>query len=467
MLVGMLAVCVVAEGSANTMLKFNDIPKNAAAGTVGMANLVDVEAIKNGDFVMAMDFIYGRSGPCYHPADATMKHTSKFCFTVGDSEGTFKYIGYSATEECFFVGTCVNSPFYGEGADGISFLAASEKGLVNPGQCYRVEYEFIGDTGIVIRLDGEEVLSFDLYDDLDYPTYFAYNGITIYPTHMTCFIDNVELTLSGAEEPLFTSDFEDAEMVDITDADGKTVTLVSADGWQVNTDAYTLADPAYDVYAQAQYPAAENQANIIFRSGLDKKANGAGDIFASGNDFNIDVTMKNNAGFDSLVLDLVSDPYITVKSVAAADGLTAELGETDDDGVTRLTLTGSNYTGEALVTVTYAMDKLATQDHLYRYGAVTETVSISGNVTDAVLTNGESKLYNYTVGDLNDDGKFNLMDVSIILQFCAKWDLPGKFKEAGEVNGDGRVNTMDASYYLKWLAKWPNDYTINGITWYK
>lgn len=463
MLAGMLAVCVVAENDTNTMLKFNDIPKNTNAGTVGMANIFDTDTISNGDFTMSMDFIYGRSGPCYHPVDATMKHTSKFAFMVGESEGTYKYLGYSATEDFFFLGTCANSPVYGEGADGIEYLATSETGLVNPGQLYRIDFEFTGDTGIRILLDGEEILTFDLYDDLEYPTYFAFSGLMIYPTHITCFIDNVEIKVNGADTPFLSSTFEDAEMV--TNEEG--AVIASVPGWQIMNDTYSLVDASFDVYAQAQYPVAENQANIIFQSGLDKKANGAEEIFASGTDFNIKVTMSNNAGFDSVVLDLVSDPYITVKSVKAADGLTASLGETDANGVTKLTLTGDNYTGEALATVTYTMDASATQDHLYRYGAVTDTVKVEGAVSDVVLTNGESKLYNYTVGDLNDDGKFNLIDVGFILKFCAKWDLPGMFKEAGEVNGDGRVNSMDASYYLKWLARWPYDYTINGITWYK
>lgn len=477
MLVGMLAVGAVAE-ETNTVLKFNDIPMSDGGGNVGMANYMGAGIDPANGYTVVMDFTYGRSGPCYHPTDATMAHTSKFAFNLGLSEGTHKYVGYSADKDAFFLATCVNSPIYGETVDGMEYLALSETGLIQPGISYKVAYEFFYDTGINIYVDGTKVLSYDLYD-LDYPTYFAHSGLMMYPTHITCTVDNLALYANGTynaetsestADPVHLSTFEDAKMVTIEekDEDGNvtgTVNAVSVPGWQIVTEAYSLADPTYDVYNQPNYVAAEGQTEIVFQSGLDKKANGADEVFASGVDFKIALSIKNNAGLDSLKLDLVQDPYITVKSVEAADGLTATLGETDENGVTALTVTGSDYKGEALATITYTLDVAATQNHWYRYGALVDTMEITGAATDAVITSGMSKVYNYTVGDLNDDGNFNLADVALILKIAAKWDLPGVFAEAGEVNGDGRTNGMDASYYLKWLAKW-SGYSINGITYY-
>ena len=478
MIAGMLTFGASTE-SPDMALKFNDILVKGGGGDVGMANYIGA-GITNQGFTIVMDFVYGRSGICYHPVDATMKHTSKLAIFMGTSEGTGKYVGYSATKDAFFVGTCVNSPVYGEGADGINYLTLSETGLIKPGVEYTVAYEFINDTGINIYVDGDLAVSFDLYEDLDYPTYFPNNGsFMMYPTHMTCFIDDFAVYGPGAYDaatgeasaaPLGSNNFDtDAKTVEITETDdkGNTTTkyMVNANGWQIVQDAYSLVDPTYDVYAQPQYGAAEDQANIIFQSGLDKKANGVDEIFASGKDFNIDLTIKNNKGIDSVTLDLVSDAAITVKSVTAADGLTATLGETDANGVTKLTVTGSNYTGEALATVTYTLAESAVQDLSYGYGALTATAAVTGATTDVVLTNGMSTVYNYTIGDMNDDGNFNLTDVTTILKLVAKWDLPGVFKEAGDVNGDGRTNGMDSSYYLRWIAKWPG-YTINGVTYY-
>ncbi len=479
MLVGMLTVGAVAD-DANTVLKFNDIPMSEGGGNAGMANYLGSGIDSYNGYTVVMDFTYGRSGPCYHPTDAKMKHTSKFALNLGLSEGTYKYVGYSVDKDAFFLATCVNAPSYGETVDGMDYLALSETGLVQPGVSYKVAYEFVLDTGINIYVDGTQVLSFDLYN-LDYPTYFAHSGLMMYPTHITCSVDNFELYATGTYDattfestaaPVYSNDFEDAKMVtkEEKDEDGNvtsTYQIVSAEGWQLNSEAYSLADPEYDIYSQPNYAPAEGQPVIVFQSGLDKKAEGRADeIFASGRDFNIALSIKNNAGLNSLKLDLVQDPYITVKSVAAAEGLSATLGETDANGVTALTVTGSDYKGEALATITYTLSAEATQNHLYRYGALVDTMVLEGANNDAVIASGISKVYNYTVGDLNDDGSFNLADVALILKIAAKWDLPGVFKEAGEVNGDGRTNGMDAAYYLKWLAKWTKDYTINGITWY-
>lgn len=478
MIAGMLTFGATAE-TVDQSLKFNDILTAGGGGDVGMAIYSD-PGINSSGYTFVMDFVYGRSGICYHPVDATKKHTSKFILYLGDSEGTGKYVGFSATEDAFFVGLCTSAPAYGEGADGIEYLALSEKGLVKPGVEYKVAYEFVNDTGINIYLDGALVVSFDLYDDMDYPTYFPHSYIMMYPTHITCFIDDVALYAPGVYDattdeataaPNSGNNFDtDAEVKEVTETDdaGNVVStkyIVDAKNWQIINDAYSLVDPTYDIYAQPQYGADEGQANIIFRSGLDKKANGPDEIFSSGKDFNIDLTIKNNKGIDSVVLDLVSDAAITVKSVQAAEGLTATLGETDANGVTKLTVNGSNYTGEALATITYTLAESAVQDLTYSYGAMTDTMVVTGATSDVVLTNGASTVYNYTVGDMNEDGNFNLADVTTILKYVAKWDLPGVFKEAGDVNADGRTNGMDSSYYLRWLAKWPG-YTINNVTYY-
>ncbi len=476
MLVGTFTIGATAVDS-NTVLKFDDTVMSEGGGNVGMGTYDIPDVLGNNGFTVSMDFIFGREGgPCYHPTDLTKKHSSKFAITLGESEGTYKYVGYSATEDCFFLATCAFGPFGGEGADGLTYLAKSETGLVQPGISYNVAYEFTMDTGIAIYLDGVEILSFDLYEDLDYPTYFAYSYFMMYPTHITCFVDNLAAYAHGVYDPAtgegidsysYFNDFEDAEMktTDIVDeTTGEvtgTKTAVYTDNLSLASESYTLADPAEDVYCQPQYIPAEGQANVKFQSWLDKKANGAEEIFGSGQDFVIDVTMANNPGFNSIEMDLVNDAYITVKDVVAADGLTVKL-----DGA-KLTITGDNYTGEALATITYNLATEAVQEYFYRYGAKTDTFKVVGadGEIDAVLTNGISKVYNYTPDDLNDDGKNNISDVVLILKIVAKWELPGVFKEAGDVNDDGRTNSMDAAYYLRWIAGWKG-YTIGGVTRY-
>jgi len=460
MLVGMLTFGVSAVKTGNTALKFDDTGKTEGGGTNGMSALEIKELLNPGGFTVSMDFIMGRpGGPCFHPTDLTLKHTSKFVVALGYSENSEKYVGYSATHDFFFLGVCANSPMYGEGSDGIEYLATSETGLVKPGVSYKLDFEFIGDTGINLYLDGEMVLSFDLYDDLDYPTYFAYQYFMFFPTHITCMVDNVAAYAPGAydpttgestADPVLFSDFEDDEMQEITDETGTAVKPV-VEGWQFVHDSYTLVDTDNDIYSQPNYDVDEDEAKIVFEDDVDS---------STGRDFTVDLTIENNAGLNTLELDLLQDEYITPKSVEAADGLTATL-----EG-TKLTITGDNYTGETLATITYTMDpdvKKVKQDYFYRYGAKASTASLNGE--SVVVNSGMTQVWNFNLGDINGDGKYNLTDVSLVLKFVAKWDMPQYFRDACDVNGDGRVNGMDASYYLKWVAKWPG-YVINGIQYY-
>ncbi|MBE6707971.1 MAG: hypothetical protein E7578_01850 [Ruminococcaceae bacterium] len=476
MLVGTFTIGAVAA-DGNKALKFDDTVMSEGGGNVGMGafDIKDLLGLMNPGYTVSMDFTFGREGgPCYHPTDLTLKHTSKFAVVLGESEGNYKYVGYSATEDMFFVATCPNFPVYGEGIDGLDYLATSEKGLVKPGVTYKLAFEFIADTGINIYLDGKCVVSFDLYEDLDYATYFAHQYFMLYPTHITCIVDNVAAYAAGVYDPetgegadsyKYFSDFEDAKMVtsDVVDDEGNvtgTTTVVDAKDWQL-TEAYSLVDASNDIYGQPQPDVEEGRANVIFQSWLDKKANGPDEIFSSGSDFKIALTIKNNTGLDSLELDLLNDQYITVKEVVAADGLTAKL-----DG-SKLTITGSGYKGEALATITYNLSAETRQEYYYRYGANVNTVKATGSegVANVAVTNGISKVYNYTKDDLNDDGKYNLLDVVLVLKIIAKWELPGIFREAGDINDDGRINSMDASYYLRWIAGWKG-YEVGGKTIY-
>lgn len=56
-------------------------------------------------------------------------------------------------------------------------------------------------------------------------------------------------------------------------------------------------------------------------------------------------------------------------------------------------------------------------------------------------------------GDANTDGKINLSDVSVILQFIASWDvLINEF--AADANADGKINLSDVSLLLQYIAGW-------------
>jgi len=59
-------------------------------------------------------------------------------------------------------------------------------------------------------------------------------------------------------------------------------------------------------------------------------------------------------------------------------------------------------------------------------------------------------------GDADLDGKVNLIDVSQILKYIAKWDVDIAGSNS-DVNGDGKINVGDVSKILKFIAKWDVD----------
>lgn len=56
-------------------------------------------------------------------------------------------------------------------------------------------------------------------------------------------------------------------------------------------------------------------------------------------------------------------------------------------------------------------------------------------------------------GDANESGAVTLSDVSLMLQYIAKWDVTLN-KDNADVTGDDSVNLSDVSLVLKYIAKW-------------
>lgn len=68
-------------------------------------------------------------------------------------------------------------------------------------------------------------------------------------------------------------------------------------------------------------------------------------------------------------------------------------------------------------------------------------------------TPGETTEFCKPAGDANSDGKINLSDVSLILEYLAKWDVTVAEDQLDAVN-DGNVDLKDVTAILKHVAKW-------------
>jgi len=474
MLLGMLTFGGVAA-DVDHVLKFDDTELKDANGAIGgkfgyghyspSEGDTDLlaEALDGNGFALSMDFTLGRPAPCSHPVEPGLYHSSKFHFTIGSCDGANFFFGYNATRDEFYFAVSGNGVLDGEGVEGndYDYLATSEHGLVNYGVEYNVVFIIDFQFDLRVFLDGELIISYNLYDDTELE--WSYEKIFFIPTHISFYLDDLAVYKYGTYdletgeltgEPVAFDDFENigTEERDVLDAEGNPTgekeTIVVNDGWSFllgSEFAYSSAVLADEIYGQPNYNPGD-APNLIFTNDVDS---------SSSRDFTVDLTMKNNTGINKLELDLMSDPYITPVSVEAADGYTATLNGS------KLTITGSNCKNEDVATITYHMSEEAVQNFWYGYGAKVGTQKGEGGagMDSFVITNGMTQVYNYTVGDVNGDGKMNLVDAGMILKFNAKWDLPGVFKESMEVNGDGRVNNMDVSYYMRHLAGW-KDYEM-------
>ena len=70
------------------------------------------------------------------------------------------------------------------------------------------------------------------------------------------------------------------------------------------------------------------------------------------------------------------------------------------------------------------------------------------------LDAGTLTVINFILGDVNEDGKVNLKDVSTIIKYRALWN-PDPFNfEAADIYKDGNVNARDTNYLIRHLANW-------------
>ena len=59
------------------------------------------------------------------------------------------------------------------------------------------------------------------------------------------------------------------------------------------------------------------------------------------------------------------------------------------------------------------------------------------------------------MGDANDDGKVNILDVTAIQRWVAELGVPEPYQKImADVNGDGRADISDATMIQRYLAEY-------------
>ena len=73
-----------------------------------------------------------------------------------------------------------------------------------------------------------------------------------------------------------------------------------------------------------------------------------------------------------------------------------------------------------------------------------ETVAFTSNGQEGMPSSPATlTLRRYTLGDVNDDGKFNSTDIVYVRRIILGMESPNQIKEASDLNDDGKINSTD------------------------
>lgn len=168
----------------------------------------------------------------------------------------------------------------------------------------------------------------------------------------------------------------------------------------------------------------------------------------------VNVSLKNNPGFSSVVLMLEYDTArLQLDEAAFAEEILNNSMANYNLPYVALVSSGDITTDTTLLTLTFTVLSDASDGEAYisvRYeeGDITnyDEEDLSFTVSDGRVT-----VTRYTPGDINDDGKVNTKDLTRLLKYLSHEDVyVNEF--ALDVNGDGKVNTKDLTRLLKYLS---------------
>ncbi len=193
-----------------------------------------------------------------------------------------------------------------------------------------------------------------------------------------------------------------------------------------------------------------------------------------GKQIDVIVSINGNTGFSSLGIEIDYDTTaMTLVNVSenAETGAVFTTAETMDKKPFNMSwnsISNNTFNG-TLATLTFEISNAAASGEYpisadFYKGAEGnyvdgEDVNFDENFESLALgyENGSITVSRHTPGDLNDDGKINEKDGTLLLRYLAGWTVPTLVEEALDINGDGSVDSNDAIHILRFLAGWEVD----------
>ena len=181
---------------------------------------------------------------------------------------------------------------------------------------------------------------------------------------------------------------------------------------------------------------------------------------ASDTDVQVNVLIRDNVGVAGATLKLSYDNRLTLKEASNGEVFSS----------LNLTMPGvysnpCNFLWDALdqssngdgviLTLTFALAKnISDNTKLYvevsaEYGDIIDN---DINFIDVAFERGNITVINFTPGDVNDDGRINVVDVTMLRRYIAGGYGININEAAADVNDDGRINIVDVTMLRRFIA---------------
>ena len=188
----------------------------------------------------------------------------------------------------------------------------------------------------------------------------------------------------------------------------------------------------------------------------------------AGKTVDVTVSLRNNPGLISMILNLSYDDDVLTLTKVADSGILGSnyhnpnltknpytLSWGNDTATEDITANGTIVTfsftvaedaevGTYPITITYDKEK----DAIY---------NVSLKPVDFAVLNGGIEVIDFITGDVNNDGKVSTLDRTCLARYLADWDGYSENELnvlAMDVNNDGKVTTLDRTILARHLADW-------------
>ncbi len=231
-----------------------------------------------------------------------------------------------------------------------------------------------------------------------------------------------------------------------------TITITSTDGTNLSHSSVVTVVKASVPGGDSMNTNPADYTNVMYAENLEVR---------SGSEFVLPIIMRNTEDIISYQLDLYLPDGVTVKTDADGELMVAE----NEDRIKRshtvtadflkdgsLRIVGYSSKNDAylgtegimLYVTLVASENMSEGDYEISYKNIIMTKSDINSFFEVVHVKSTLSVYNYKLGDVNNDGRINVSDVSSVVAMLLQGD-DMVYNPAADINVDRRINVSDVS----------------------